>query len=102
MTLYTTIKKYLQIEPKFRERSGKDNGIVNLLIERHPSLDKVDKRVLIEMVKDYNSMDRMWRKVLKDNEELRGSDYEDKAYLEQVTQIGLGYESAYYQNRKLL
>lgn len=79
---------YLQSEPQFRERSNKDRGIVNLLMRRHPSLKGViqngamKKEVVTAIVQEYASMDRAWRKVLEEEPALRGSDYEDKARLE--------------------
>jgi len=78
------VKEYLEEEPKFRERSNKDRGIVNLLIQKHPTLSIlikegiISKAILVEMVQEYASMDRSWRKILEENESLRGSDYGDK------------------------
>lgn len=102
MTLKQRIIAYLQQEPKARERRFKDRALVNLLIIRYPELEKIKKETLIEMVKDYNSMDRLWRMALDEHPELRGSDYSDGKILAQEKQISLGYESGYNENIKKL
>lgn len=87
------IINYLRRESRFRERKNKDRGIVNLLIERYPSLETIDKKILVDVVRDFNSMDRLWRKILSEpeNEYLRGKDYYDKIELSNQYQISLGY-----------
>lgn len=81
---------YLRSEPAFRERKKKDAGIVNLIIARIPALKGLGREV-VEAVKMHASMDRCWRKALRDNKELRGSDYGEKAALEDDAQSQLGY-----------
>jgi len=92
------IENYLEEEPRFRERKNKDRGIVNLLIKHHPILETVPKEILIDMVKEYNSMDRYWRMITLEREDLRGNDYDTKEIVSQEKQIQLGYESNYYNN----
>lgn len=91
MTLYEETKSLLTREPRARERRGKDNGIRLLLIEKYPSLASVDKSVLIEVLRAYNSYDRIWRKVTLENPELRGKDYEDGYDLAVQEMDKLGY-----------
>lgn len=93
--LKVLVEQYLETEPRARERKEKDRALVNLLLRRYPELGTVKKDTLIDMVKDYNSMDRCWRLVLNERPELRGTDYEDKAMLEQEKQLELGYTPGY-------
>lgn len=97
MTLQDQVMQYLINEEKFRERVNKDRGIVNLLLKKYPTLEAVDKKILVDLVKDYNSMDRSWRLILadKENEHLRGKDYYTKEIYSQQKQLGLGYEVGY-------
>lgn len=97
MRLSDLVKKYLEVQPLFRERKNKDRGMVNLLMEQYPALKQVinegiiTKESLIAIVQDYATMDRAWRKILEEDEELRGSDYNDKDKLESKTMENLGY-----------
>ena len=92
-----SVKKYLEDEPKFRERKNKDAGIVNLLMMRHPALYDIIKTRLISresfvvIMQEYATMDRSWRDILLYNEELRGEDYDDKLSLEDKKKKELGY-----------
>ncbi len=85
------LKKYLESEPRARNRSAKDRGIVNLMTENGTRLPQT-KEALIEFVKDYNSYDRLWRLIMQEYPELRGLDYDDKEILSQGKVIELGYE----------
>lgn len=96
------ITDYLKRETKFRERKNKDRGIVNLLIQRYPSLETIQKEILIDAVKDYNSMDRLWRLALSEDESLRGSDYNQKEELSQKKQLDLGYILGFEESIKAL
>lgn len=106
LTMYSglqqTIYDYLQRQPLFRERKNKDQGIVNVLIDKYPILATIPKRVLVDVVRDYNSADRYWRLLLDDNHhpELRGKDYDTKQIVEQTKEIELGYETDYDRNLK--
>lgn len=92
-----TVKEYLEVEPKFRERKNKDRGIVNLLMKRYSALKNaidsglIGKETLTAIVQDYASMDRAWRQILEQNQELRGKDYADKKRLEDQKLLELGY-----------
>lgn len=98
--LRASIEKYLEEEPKARERSNKDRAIVNTLLrdlKYFPIAVQVEKKeitrdLLVRLVQDYNSMDRAWRKVLEERPELRGTDYGDKDALEEDTMLNLGYK----------
>ena len=93
------LKKYLEIEPKARERSNKNRAIGNLLIENY--FLKIDKATMQEIVGEVLSLDRQWRKLLEENPELRGKDYDDKDKLSQEKQVSLGYESGFNQFKNL-
>lgn len=84
------ILSYLKLEPRFRERKAKWRGIADLLIEKY-KLD-IDRRKLAEIIADGSTADRSWRMALKENPDLRGSDYEDKDILEQEKMLELGYQ----------
>lgn len=84
-----TLFDYLKRQPLARERKNKNRAIANLLIQNH-SLS-IDKDLLIELVKEANTLDREWRKILEQNVTLRGSDYEEKDKLEKDKQRKLGY-----------
>lgn len=89
--MYNILLEYLKHQPLARERKNKDRAIVNLLINKYPELKEVKKEIIVELVKDYNSMDRYWRDITAQNVSLRGDDYEDKKVFEQKKQLELGY-----------
>lgn len=97
MSIKNTVIAYLQEQPLFRERKNKDRGIVNLLMKRYGALrdavesGAISKDAIIALVHDYGSMDRMWRKALERDPELRGKDYDEKEYLEEEAMERLGY-----------
>lgn len=110
-TLKSKVRNYLKNELRFRERKNKYKGLVNLLIIDHPFLasiiehygnDARGKERAIDLFIEFMTMNRWWNKLLRDNEELRGKDYNDKKILEQEKQIELGYTSGYYQDLKRL
>lgn len=100
MKLSQELERYLVIQPKARERAGRTNGIVNVLLDYYPALRQFPKIDLIDFCKDYVSLERKWRMILKERPELRGKDYDDKEVLEQETQIELGYEPGYNELKK--
>jgi len=81
---------YLKVEPKARERKNKNRAIANLLIKNY-SLS-IDKELLITLVKEANTLDREWRKILEQNVTLRGSDYNEKEKLVDNKLKELGYK----------
>ncbi len=100
MTIKEQVIDYLQTEPKFRERSNKDRGQVNLLLRKYTGLaEAVEKKLiskdsLIAFVQDYASMDRAWRQALERDVSLRGTDYGQKEELMAKKQEELGYTVA--------
>lgn len=91
---------YLKQEPRFRQRSAKWRGIADLLIKKY-NLD-IDRRKLADVIADGSTADRSWRMALKENKDLRGTDYNDKDVLEEQAQINLGYKPNYHEDvRKL-
>lgn len=99
--LRASIEKYLEQEPRARERSNKDRAIVNVLLTDAKYMPlaimvkkgEITRDMLTRFVQDNNSMDRAWRKILEERPELRGSDYENKAELEHETRLNLGYKN---------
>lgn len=91
------LEHYLEDEPKARERKNKNRALANAVIRIHGL--EVTKEKMTEVVSAILHGDRMWRKILEERPELRGSDYGDKEILEQEKQIELGYEPG--ANRKL-
>lgn len=82
--------RYLQEEPKARERRAKDRALCNLLIRNYPALRNIPKETLIEVVRDFNALDRYWRLLTSLHPELRGSDYDTKQVVEERKQLQLG------------
>lgn len=95
MTLYETIKSYLEVEPRARARETRDRAMINLLLKKYP-LD-ISKETLIAFAQDFESYTRIWRKIMQDCPELRTESYEDKEILEQEKMLKLGYEPNYNQ-----
>ena len=107
MTPRKQVLKYLEQEPRFRERRAKNRGIGNLLQKNHPSLQNLSKELLESIVDETLSMDRAWRFWLEERNrpDLRGKDYngnghKTKQQLEQERQIDLEYEPRYYEDIK--
>ncbi len=99
--LQIRVLNMLRAIPEARERRQKDYYLVKLLTS-HWSSGNPSINALVDLVRDYNSADRFWRKSLEENESLRGRDYGDKVKYEQKKQIELGMESGYHEvNRKL-
>lgn len=88
---------YLKQEPRARERKNKNRAIGNLLSKKY-RFDFLPKQMVADMVGEVLSLDRKWRKILEENPNLRGEDYDEKVILEQEAQIKLGYEPDYKNN----
>ena len=91
MTTQQIVQNYLDRDSRFRERKNKNKGIYNLLIIKYPILKDKPRELIIDFIVDFISYDRSWRKILLDNKELRGSDYDDKETLSKKVQRNLGY-----------
>lgn len=85
MNLLTLLKS----TPEARERANKNKALAKLMVDRYKL--EVGGRTMTKVVGDILTEDRKWRKLLEDNPELRGSDYDDKEILEQEKQVELGY-----------
>lgn len=89
--------------PLARERAKKMQFISWLLWNKwNLGNRELTQPVLRTIIEESGSYDRVWRKVLQDCPNLRGSDYEDKKALSENTQIALGYETGYIGNGKKL
>ena len=84
-----------------RRRSLK-NRTIGYVIKQKYNIE-IDKMMLADIVGEVLNLDRSWRLLLRNNPELRGSDYhKDKKRLEQEAQVRLGYEENFHQNVKKL
>lgn len=86
-----TLEDLLEKQPRARERKYKNEAIAYLLKLKH-SLN-LDRKLLMEIVKEANTLDREWRKLLEENPKLRGSDYEEKNKLVDKKLKELGYKN---------
>lgn len=84
------VLNYLELEPRFRERSAKWRGIADILIKKYKL--EIDRRILADIIADGSTADRAWRDELKHNPSLRGTDYLDKDTLVEEKLLELGYE----------
>lgn len=91
---------YLKKEPRARERKNKNRAIANVILQPYLKGFGINgnKEIMADMVGEILSLDRKWRKILEENPDLRGTDYEQKDILEQQAQINLGYEPDYKNN----
>ena len=83
------LKDLLEAQPRARERKNKNEAIAFLIIKNH-SLD-LDRALVEKIVKEANTLDREWRKILEETPELRGSDYDEKPKLVKKKLDELGY-----------
>ena len=83
------LKPLLEKSLTFRERSQKDVCLAKLLIQKY-NLD-IEPERLKHVLQEYNTLDRNWRKILNENEHLRGTDYGEKQGLEERKLTELGY-----------
>lgn len=95
------VEKYLQDEPRARERKNKNRAVVNLLLKKFPQLSEIPKDRLEDILQEAATLDRCWRWVTEHRKWLRGADYGSKEELEQKVQIELGYEPGYYRDIKV-
>lgn len=83
------IKHDLEFYPQFRERCNKDMYFARKLIKKFDL--KVSDKLLKDILLEYATLDRAWRKVLQTNKKLRGNDYGMKDVLVQSKLEELGY-----------
>lgn len=91
-TYYEIIKVYLTEVPVYRERKNKNGFIAMLIQKEHNAWRGISTDELERIVVEVSTIDRIWRQVLQENPELRGSDYKDKNVLEQEKILELGYQ----------
>ena len=94
MKLEDQLKRYLQDEPRARERHNKVRAITNFMRRSHPTLQSISVDLMSKFIDEIIALERYWRKILLDNPELRGHDYNTKKITVQNAQIRLGYESS--------
>jgi len=92
----------LETEPRARERRNKRRAVARIVQERYPVLKDIQIDTLVEAIDDADSLDRYWRLILSEREDLRGKDYNTKRIVEERKEIDLGYEPGYNQSRKQL
>ena len=99
------MKDFLTRTPQARERRQKVRAIAFLLQKLHPAIRGLSKDLMTEIVDDTIAFERYWRKVLVENPDLQGKDYDGRGFkskkqLEQEHQVNLGYESG--ANQKIV
>src|SRR3990167_1831806 len=95
MTLENQLKQLLKDEPRSRERRNKVRAVAHVLRKTHPVLGQIVPEVLQLIVNDVIALERYWRKILVENPELQGKDYNTKRQIVQEYQQKIGYESGY-------
>jgi len=70
------MRKLLKNKPEARERKNKTRAIMHLIKRKYPSMKGIDPGVFQAAIKDASSLDRAWRKLLEEEPDLRGKDYE--------------------------
>lgn len=91
MTIYDEIKGCLERSARARERKNKNKFLAWFLEKKYMVSLGLNQDQLANLIVDAGSYDRAWRKILQENPELRGKDYDDKEVLEQEKQLELGY-----------
>lgn len=92
--------EYLKQEPRARERANKNRALGNLITKEYGL--EIDKSKMADIVGEVLSLDRKWRKILEENPDLRGSDYDKKETLEQEKMLELGYSPNYHNDVRQL
>lgn len=97
MTKEDLLKTYLQNEPRARERVNKVRALCNLLQRNHPAIQGIPAEVFTQIIDETIAYERYWRKILLENPDLRGKDYQTKREVVQKFQQSIGYEGGYTQ-----
>lgn len=85
------MEQFLKAVPKARERRKKDKAIAAILQKKHSALLDIPLEKLEPMMTEVLALDRYWRLLLKNNPDLRGSDYDTKEEYEEKAKEDLGY-----------
>lgn len=100
-TIYEQVYDYLKTHPDARERSNRYKAISALLRRKYEIPKEVSDDLIQLIIVDGMTCNRFFNKVMQDNEEVRGKDYNDKKkILEQQAQIDLGYEVGFFKDIK--
>lgn len=107
--MYDKVKNALELTPLFRERRYRGHFILIMALREVGAVDintkiKTGDEVVLKVgsplksepfenvVSSCESITRTWRKILRENENLRGQDYDQKDELENDTLEDLGYK----------
>lgn len=98
------VKAKLIKHPEYRERRKKAEFVARWLRLKYPTiLGSIEKVKTIEdMVDEVINVERYWRKVLQENPELRGKDYQSKKAVEEEKMLDLGYHPFHHTDTKKL
>ena len=86
---------YIKQTPQARERRNKIRCIGNVMRMTHMTLREFSPEVMDTIVNEIEDYSRYWRKILAENENLRGKDYDgrnfkQKKVVEQEKQLEMG------------
>lgn len=103
MKLEDQVKQKLIEKPEYRERRKKVEFMARWLHHKYPYLlgDIQKLKTIEDMVDELISIETYWRKILRENPELRGSDYGTKDIVVQKKKIELGYTPHFYTDIKM-
>jgi len=101
MKLEDKLKLYIEKEPRARERRNKVRAIANFMKQNHPAIENLSTELLTSFVDEIVALERYWRKILLENPNLRGADYDTKQKVVQEKQIKLGYQGGYHTKFKI-
>lgn len=87
------LENYLTEQPLARERKWKNHALGSILRRKYGIEDFITQTSMAELLKDFSSLNRQWRKILRDHPQLRGNDYQEKADLMAHKRSELGYKN---------
>lgn len=95
-----TLEELLKNTPQARERKNRWRAIGRVL-EKNFTLDMPIEKIM-EIAQEATSLDRKYRKLQRENKELRGTDYDEEEIESesQNWQINNGYEVGYSRDIK--
>lgn len=85
-------------ERRFRSKYLSILALRNLNLEAKYKDKTLTLEELAEFATTYGSYERVWRKCLQENKDLRGTDWEDGKVLAEETMLKLNYETDYFNN----
>jgi hypothetical protein len=85
--LYNLVKG----KPKARERKFNARTVAMVLQLEHPLMQQIPLDKLEQYIKESKTLSRQWRKLLEEKPEFRGTDYGQKAKVEEDYKNYLGY-----------